>query len=99
MASARNQQTLVARADDRCAQVDTRDRPARALARVTIECDHQRRLAGLFLDPSGHDPDYPGVPSFTRNEVHGTIVLRGELRFGCFLHFRLDSAAFLVERG
>ena len=100
MAAARDQQAGLARGDDRCAQIDPGDRAARAFADavlIGVERDHQRGLAGLLLDPPGDDPDHAGMPAAPGQDQHRAVVLAGDLRFGGFLHRRLDRAAFLVE--
>ena len=64
---------------------------------IRVEGNDQGRLAGLFLDSPGNDPDHAGMPAASSQGQYCTVMLRIDLRFGLFLDHGLDRAAFLVQ--
>ena len=98
VAAAALDQPLAGQPGDGGAEVDARDRAARALALAGIEPDHHGGAAEALLQPRRDDADDARMPALAGGPGQRAVGAAGEhLRLGRGEHPRLDVAALGVQ--
>jgi len=95
--AAGREQAMVFRREYGCAEINPRDRAARALAdAVLVERDDDRGTAELLLEAPSDNADHARVPAASGRDGH-CMLGAPDGRLGRFLHDCFDRPAFLIE--
>src|SRR3954470_10701886 len=83
---------------NRRSEIDSGDRPARALAAAVLAFgDDDRRAAEALFDPAGDDADNALVPAAAHDRDDGVVAAPFGLLFGLLAHQHFDRSPLLVE--